>query len=440
MWEFLTATLSAIPSAASNGYALAAYALAIVAYIVTVWRVARNKNLLANLQKLPPKDRLSALEIETGGVRLAAGISPEQWVRSRIHRYYLIAFLATCAVAIAVAALAAVKGASYVRTLNIIHNEFRQISNSVALSGADLQHIQETIEASLGRDREAARTAFHQLSETARTAYGHAYAQGSDGLISPAELNGPPPPVPIQPASVAIDTHEIEPNDDFLHANKITLDTAIEAAIDHPGDVDVFTFTMPGNRRDFVDVILSNESTTLAPNITIYRDTNSGSESGNRTRGGNVTHSFVGEPGIRYHVRISPIFDFGSYRLTVRPRKAYDRYEPNDDILSASKIAIGETIEAGIMDPGDVDFYSFESGAGGKLIASLENRSTTLPPTITIFDYNKSSHASASNTTRGGDVSVSFDTMPNKRYYAEISSYYSSATDAGAYALTVRGL
>ena len=89
MWQFLTSALSAIPSAASNEYSFGAYALVICAYVITVWRVARNKNLLENLQKLPSKDRLSALEIETGGVRLAAGISPEQWVRSRIHKYYL---------------------------------------------------------------------------------------------------------------------------------------------------------------------------------------------------------------------------------------------------------------------------------------------------------------------------------------------------------------
>jgi len=434
MWEFLTATLSAIPSAASNGYALAAYALVIAAYIVTVWRVARNKNLLANLQKLPPKDRLSALEIETGGVRLAAGISPEQWVRSRIHRYYLIAFLATCAVAIAVAALAAVKGASYVRTLNIIHNEFRQISNSVALSGADLQHIQETIEASLGRDREAARTAFHQLSETARTAYGHAYAQGSDGLISPAELNGPPPPVPIQPASVAIDTHEIEPNDDFLHANVITLDATIEAAIDNPGDVDVFTFTMQGERRDLVEVIVSNESTKLAPAIEIYEDTHDLTSKSNETRGGNVSHVFVAKPGISYQVKIRPAYDFGSYRLTVRQRKAYDRYEPNDDITKAAKIEIGETIEAGIMDSYDVDFYRFETGDGGKLVVVLENRSATLAPRITIFDDDKHASWPKANDTLGGDVRYSFEAKPKVRYYVKVDPNAGS----GDYALTVR--
>ena len=141
MWEFLSAALSAIPSAVTNGYALTAYALAIAAYIITVWRVARNKNLLENIQKLPPKDRLSALEIETGGVRLAAGISPEQWVRSRIHRYYLFAFFATCAVVVIVVALAVLKGANFSRTLTIINNEYRQASNGEALSGSDLKHI-----------------------------------------------------------------------------------------------------------------------------------------------------------------------------------------------------------------------------------------------------------------------------------------------------------
>jgi hypothetical protein len=59
MWQFLTSALSAIPSAASNEYSFGAYALVICAYVITVRRVARNKNLLENLQKLPAKDRLS---------------------------------------------------------------------------------------------------------------------------------------------------------------------------------------------------------------------------------------------------------------------------------------------------------------------------------------------------------------------------------------------
>jgi hypothetical protein len=98
----LSAALSAIPAAATSHLALIAYGLAVLAYIVTIWRVTRNRNLLQNLQRLPAKDRLSALEIEMGGVRLAAGISPEQWLRSKIHRYYFLSFIVTCVAGILV--------------------------------------------------------------------------------------------------------------------------------------------------------------------------------------------------------------------------------------------------------------------------------------------------------------------------------------------------
>jgi tetratricopeptide (TPR) repeat protein len=164
MWEFLKAALSAVPSAATNGYAFGAYALAVAAYVVIAWRVARNKSLLENLQKLPSKDRLSALEIEIGGVRLAAGISPEQWVRSRINRYYLVAFLATCVVVIAIAALAALRGAKF----TTINNEYRQINNVQSLSNSDLQHVKDWIEATMTRDSDRVLAAFKQLPETAR--------------------------------------------------------------------------------------------------------------------------------------------------------------------------------------------------------------------------------------------------------------------------------
>jgi hypothetical protein len=92
MWTFLSSLVGAIPAAATSKSGLAAFAITAGVYIATVWRVSRNKQILANLQKLPREDRLPTLELEMGGVRLAKGISPEQWVRSRIHRYYFFAF------------------------------------------------------------------------------------------------------------------------------------------------------------------------------------------------------------------------------------------------------------------------------------------------------------------------------------------------------------
>src|SRR6202042_869963 len=104
-------------------------------------------------------------------------------------------------------------------------------------------------------------------------------------------------------------------------------------------------------------------------------------------------------------------------------------------ILSAASIAVGKTIEAGIMDPSDVDYYRFESGNNEKLVVSLENRSTTLAPTITVYNPDKGKQSELANTTRGGDVSLSFAARPNSRYFVEVSSYYGDGH--GNYALTV---
>jgi hypothetical protein len=95
MWAFLSSLIEAIPAAATSEPGLIAFAITAAVYIATVWRVSRNKQILANLQKLPAEDRLAALELEMGGVRLDRGINPEHWIRSRIHRYYFLAFLIT---------------------------------------------------------------------------------------------------------------------------------------------------------------------------------------------------------------------------------------------------------------------------------------------------------------------------------------------------------
>jgi hypothetical protein len=76
MWPFLASALAAIPSAATSTFSLIAFALAVAAYVFTVWRVVRNKNLLQYLQKLPPKDRLGALETELGGATAATAGTP----------------------------------------------------------------------------------------------------------------------------------------------------------------------------------------------------------------------------------------------------------------------------------------------------------------------------------------------------------------------------
>jgi hypothetical protein len=200
VWQFLTAALSAIPSAATSWYALLAYALAIAASVFSVWRVARNKTLLENIQKLPSKDRLIALRIEMGGVHLAKGISPEQWIRSRIHTYYLFAFLATCAVVATVGTVAILKSDSYAGLYRMIDNQHRELNNGISLTNADLHYIRELIEAGRAHNIEKAGVAFNQLSASARDAYERAYPLAKGDLTSPDELKSagqPPSELPL---------------------------------------------------------------------------------------------------------------------------------------------------------------------------------------------------------------------------------------------------
>jgi len=92
----LDAFLSALPRIASSPYAFIGYSLLIAAWTVIGWRVHRNQNLLNALEKLPAKQRLQALQAEMGHIVPPAGLTPEQWLKTRTHQYYFFAFLAFC--------------------------------------------------------------------------------------------------------------------------------------------------------------------------------------------------------------------------------------------------------------------------------------------------------------------------------------------------------
>lgn len=90
------AFLNALPHIASSPYALIGYFVLIAAWTVIGLRVRRNRNLLDALEKLPAKQRLQALQAEMGHVVPPAGLTPEQWLKTRTHQYYFFAFLAFC--------------------------------------------------------------------------------------------------------------------------------------------------------------------------------------------------------------------------------------------------------------------------------------------------------------------------------------------------------
>ena len=62
-------------------------------------------------------------------------------------------------------------------------------------------------------------------------------------------------------------------------------------------------------------------------------------------------------PNTTLFLQISGFADSaGLYTLKVTPLKAFDAYEPNDEIFNARAIEIGKTINANIMDKSDTDY------------------------------------------------------------------------------------
>jgi hypothetical protein len=107
--DFWRSILAALPNAASTPLAFAAYVFVLIAWLVLAIRVKRNKQLLASLEKLPESDRIKALELEMGAVRVRSGLSANQWLRSRVQLYYFLGFCLLCVLAVVVFAIAMAK-------------------------------------------------------------------------------------------------------------------------------------------------------------------------------------------------------------------------------------------------------------------------------------------------------------------------------------------
>jgi len=97
--------LKILPEISSSPVALFCYVVTIAAWAYFGVSVRRHKNLLNNLEKLRPEDRLKALESQLGEGKLRRGLDPEQWLRSRIHKYFFLAFLAGCTTLLVIVAL-----------------------------------------------------------------------------------------------------------------------------------------------------------------------------------------------------------------------------------------------------------------------------------------------------------------------------------------------
>ncbi len=239
---------------------------------------------------------------------------------------------------------------------------------------------------------------------------------------------------------LTIDVTEAEPNDDALNANVLTLAKPAKASIGAVKDVDVFTFTTPPDKRDWLRIELKNLSTTLEPNVELLdaAKTSLGAVR-NTTAGGDVVYEFVAQPSTTYSFRVSSFYGSatGVYAISASPAKAYDSFEPNETILGAKHIAEGAATKAKIMDKADVDYFVVDGAGAGErtLKLTIANSSPALHPGVHVYDANKTEITSARNTTAGGDLVLDFKSGPGP-VYIRVADYYNS--DAGDYTLTVK--
>ena len=225
-------------------------------------------------------------------------------------------------------------------------------------------------------------------------------------------------------------------NNTILTATPIPLSTTVEARIAGSKDRDYYRFTAPARQRDILKVRLENRSTTLAPGITLFNaDKAQMDYTQNDTAGADLKYQFSAAAGATYYVQVWPLHDsVGTYALTITPEEAYDRYEPNDGILEATQISVGTAIEAGIMDQKDRDYYRVTVDAAGEVVASVQNRSTTLAPGITLFNADKAQMDYTQNDTAGADLKYQFSAAAGATYYVQVWPLHGSN---GLYTLTV---
>ncbi len=103
--DFFTAALNALPEAAASPFALIAYAVLVVAWVLVAFRLQRNAQLLKNIDKFPEADRIKAINNEMGGAFIKEGMAAEDWLRSKRQTYIFWGFLAVLGVLVVLATL-----------------------------------------------------------------------------------------------------------------------------------------------------------------------------------------------------------------------------------------------------------------------------------------------------------------------------------------------
>lgn len=235
-------------------------------------------------------------------------------------------------------------------------------------------------------------------------------------------------------------TTELEPNDTNAQANAVWLDRPVDATISPSiGDVDCYWFTTPQPPRDRISIGISNRSGTLIPRLRVYDEGGklvNGLNEANRP-GESLRFDFSPPPNTFYSIQVAGASGTsGAYTLTVSPLRAYDVYEPNDTILSATRISLGQTIEANIMDADDTDFFSFLSPAAASLSIDLVSRNDTLALGLSAYASDRRNIGFAPDAKGpGGSIHYVMRLEANQLYYLQV---FAKNDTTGPYSLTLK--
>ena len=233
-------------------------------------------------------------------------------------------------------------------------------------------------------------------------------------------------------------SREVESNNNPALANIIALGKPVEGAIAASmDDVDFFRVTTPPAPRDLIVIEVENHSTTLAPVLRIFDAEERRTDMGKTAAvGESIRLTISPSPNTTYFLQVSGYgSSAGAYTLRVLPQKAFDTYEPNDDIFNARRLTLGTPVEAGIMDANDTDFFSFVSPRTGTVSIVITNRSTTLIPALsTFFPDMRSSGFGPDIKTPGGNMRHTLEVQENQTYFLQV---WSQSNTAGKYSLLV---
>ena len=128
--EFLQEAIKALPTVAGSPLALIGYLATIAAWIWAITRNRRIKLVLEHIKDIPEGDRAETLRNEMGVV-LPDNISAEEWICSKKHQYFLIAFIVLALTILTIIAIAAWKGSARL--------ELNSVQQVLSIDGDELE-------------------------------------------------------------------------------------------------------------------------------------------------------------------------------------------------------------------------------------------------------------------------------------------------------------